>query len=118
MKTLSYLTGNILFDGSIDIPQTATIKITIDDVTIANSDERAYEKKIEFDAQALSVFKYIPFELKDFEHDPARQYQLSAHVDVASTGTLDEGDYVTNTAYPIVTALEEINLHLTKVVPK
>ena len=115
MKTMSYLTGNILFDGSIDIPQTAVIRVIIDDVTIANGSKRAYEKEIDFDAQSLALFKYMPFELKDFEHDPSYQYQLSAHVDVLNTGKIESGDYTTESSYPIVTALEEINLQLSRV---
>ena len=114
MKIMSYLTGNILFDGSIDIPQTAALKIAIEDVTTSNV-EKVYEKAIDFDAQTLSLFKYMPFELKDFEHDPTRSYQLSAHVDKGNTGSVEDGDYVTTDSYPIVTALEEINLQLARV---
>jgi len=115
MKTMSYLTGNLLFDGDAHFTSDATIKVVIEDVTVPNDEETVYEKVIDFDAQALSIFRYLPFELKDFEHDPSRCYQLSAYVDVTNNGKIEKGDYASTDIYPVVTAMEEINVQLSRV---
>ncbi len=115
MKTMSYLTGNLLFDGSIQVSKIATIKIIIDDVTITDASEKVYEKAIEFDRDSLPLFKYLPFELKDFEHEPSRRYELSAHMDMNNSGKIESGDYITTQSHPVVTALEDIDVQLSRV---
>jgi len=109
MKTSSFLTGNLLFDGNINIPHNSTIKISIEDV----SDKQiVLEKDVEFDSESLSVFRYLPFEIKEFETEAGRSCKIQAHVDIGSTGKVKPGDFITKQSCPVITGFEEINLQL------
>jgi hypothetical protein len=115
MKTASYLTGNILFDGDLKVSDKTTITLAIEDVTTSNKKGKVLEKKLDFDSKTLPIFRYIPFELKEFELEPDRRYSLSAFVDVASNGSVESGDYLTKRSYPVVTGFEEIDLQMERV---
>lgn len=115
MKTASYLTGNILFDGDIKVSDKTTINISIEDVTISGEKTPLLEKNLVFDPSSLPIFRYLPFELKEFELEQGRSYRLSAHVDVNSTGSIDPGDYLTKRDYPVVTGFEELDLQMERV---
>ena len=115
MKTASFLTGNLLFGGDIKVTDKTSITVTIEDVTTAGEKTKTFEQKVEFDPQALPVFRYLPFELRDFELEPGNSYSLSAFVDVDNTGSPEKGDYVTRKTYPVVTGLEQIDLQMENV---
>lgn len=112
---MSYLTGNILFDGTPKVTDEAVLKVVIEDVTISGNPEVAYSKQLEFDASSIAIFKYMPFELKDFEYDLTRRYELRVHVDMQNNDQISEGDYITDSSQPIVTGMEELDLQLTRV---
>ena len=115
MKTASFLTGNMLFDGDLKVSDKTTITIAIEDITISGGKTEILEKKLSFDPKSLPIFRYLPFELKEFELEQGRSYRLSAFVDVDSTGSVDSGDYQTKRSYPVVTGFEEIDLQMERV---
>ena len=115
MKTLSYLTGNLLFDGNLVFKPDAKLRIKIQDVTVRGDEELVYEKDIPFEAKSLAIFRYLPFELKDFEFDASRRYELTAHVDQQANGQIESGDYATDRGYPVVTAMTEVDMNLVRV---
>ena len=115
MKTASFLTGNLLFGGDINVSDKTSILISIEDITVASSATKIFEQKVEFDPKTLPIFRYLPFELKEFELEPGNSYKLTAHVDVNSSGSAELGDYLTKKTYPVVTGLEQIDLQMEKV---
>lgn len=115
MKTASFLTGNILFDGDVKVSDKTTVTLRIEDITDPDKKITLLEKQLTFDPKTLPVFRYLPFELKEFEVEPENNYRLSAHVDVNSTGSVDPGDYLTKKNYPVVTGFEEIDLQMERV---
>jgi len=115
MKTASFLTGNMLFGGDINISDKTSISISVEDITITGSITKIFEQKVEFDSKTLPIFRYLPFELKDFELELGSNYKLSAHVDVNNSGSIEPGDYTTRKTYPVVTGLEQIDLQMERV---
>lgn len=112
MKTASFLTGNMLFAGDVNVSDKTSITISIEDITVAGVKAKIFEKKVEFDPKSLPIFRYLPFELKEFGLESGRSYKLSAHVDANSSGTVEPGDYLTRKTYPVVTGMEEIDLQM------
>jgi hypothetical protein len=113
MKTATYITGNLLFDGDLKIEKNAKIRLTVIDTTM-QTDEVVYRQELPFDASSLAVFKYLPFELRDAELDRSRSYILKAHLDQNGNEQEDVGDYLSTTSHPIVTGLEEFNIQLNR----
>lgn len=111
MKTISYLIGNLLFDGTFKAEDNASIKIVIEETSSQNT---VYEKAIPFDKSSLPIFKYLPFELKDFEFEPGESFELYAHMDMDNSGSQSKGDFISE-KMPVVTGFEELNLQMAQI---
>lgn len=76
MITTTLVTGTLMFDGSRKVPQSAKIFVTLSD----GNGTIKEEKQIEFDPDSLTVFKYLPFELRNFELPEITPARVSAFV--------------------------------------
>lgn len=114
MLTTTLVSGHLLFADRVSLPESAKIRLKIVDITDP-IEKVLVEENPAFDARLLSVFKYLPFEVKNFELEKGRSYRLKVHVDLSGKGTLQKGDFVSVGDLNILTGLEEFDVSLTKV---
>lgn len=114
MLTTTLVSGNLLFEDCVLLPDTAKIRLRVVDTT-EKPEKVILEENPAFDARLLSLFKYLPFEIKNFEMEKDRMYKLKVHIDVSGQDQLSKGDFVSIADLEIKTGLEEFHIPLTKV---
>ena len=112
MLTTTLVSGNLLFAEKVNLPASAKIRLLLLDITAGKV---ALEQELPFDAKLLAIFKYLPFQFKNFELLDGHQYEMKAHVDLLGDKQLKVGDFVSTDKFEIKYGLEEFDIAVTKV---
>jgi len=110
MITTTLVTGTLMFEDAAKLPETAKVVIVLEDET-GTTVVKQYEP---FDSKSLSVFKYLPFELRNFELPEGKRCRISAFVDTKGTERPQDAAYMSREALPIVSGLEDVVLNLAR----
>lgn len=111
MITTTLVNGTLMFEEANKIPETAKIVVVLSDA----EDNPILEKDVSFDSKLLSVFKYLPFELRNFELPEGHKCHVRAFVDTTGAGKRENASFVSRESVPIITGLEEVVLNLAKI---
>jgi hypothetical protein len=107
MSSVNRISGNILFEDSVLLPKDAVIRVILKETPTG---KRVAEKSINFDAKSLSIFKYLPFEFREFVLSD-NGFVLSVHIDKNGNGKLESEDLVSDDL-PITTGQEYFDVHI------
>lgn len=105
MITTTLVTGTLMFDGTFEVPETAKIFVTLTD----GNNTKCEEKQIEFDHKSLAVFKYLPFELRNFEMPEVSPVRVSASITCETPAK-----YRSREPVEIKTGLEDVLLNMVR----
>lgn len=111
MSVATLVSGTILFEGSESISADANVKVILYDVT-EEIPEKVFEQILECDKDSLLVFKYLPFEIKGFDLDEDRRYNLSVHI--GKHDDIECGDYISTKRCSVKTGLEHFDIPVVK----
>jgi uncharacterized lipoprotein YbaY len=98
-----------------EIPQRAArLVLRVLEVGRADAASEVIAEKVITDARLASN---TPFEVSVPSNTVGPSYILQVHVDLAGTGTLSPGDYLTTQAYPVLTGGpdEDLDVKLTRI---
>jgi uncharacterized lipoprotein YbaY len=99
----SLVCGTIVFESAPPDLSDATIHVRLADTSLADAPSRTISERVLTIPDEGAVTDGIPFQLNDHRPNPSRQYSVSVHIDVDSSGTLNRGDYITTENYPVLT---------------
>lgn len=99
----SLVSGTIVFDSARPDLSDATIHVRLEDTSLMDGPSRVVSERLLRVSEEDRPTDGIPFTLRERSPDPRTSYSVSVHVDITSSGTLDEGDYVSTESYPVLT---------------
>jgi uncharacterized lipoprotein YbaY len=96
--------GQIVFDDDAPAFSGATLYVTLEDVTYADSEATTIGRLVKKDvAHDPNAGDPLTFEITCEVPDDSARYNVRAHIDVDGSGQISRGDYVNTQSYPVIT---------------
>ena len=118
-STRQVVHGQIVFDDDAPAFSGATLYVTVEDVTYADTAAPTIERLVKTDVAHDPNTDEPPltFEITCAVPDSNALYNVRAHIDVDGSGTVSRGDFVNTQSYPVITRghPSDVSMHVRRI---